>query len=47
MKKEDLEDELSNSGRLQIKALGLLRFVLRYLAPLAICLVFLNKLGLI
>jgi len=45
MPKEDLLDELSNSGKLKLKAFGLLRFTLRWVAPIAILLVFMNKLG--
>lgn len=47
MKKEDLLDELSNGGRLKVRALGLLRLTLRWIAPVAILAVFANKLGLL
>lgn len=47
MKKSDLEDELSNGGLLKVSALPLLRFVLRWLAPLGIFFVFLYNLGVI
>jgi len=47
MKKSDLEDELSNGGSLKIKALPLLRFVLRWVAPAGIFIVFLYNLNII
>ena len=46
LSKADLLDELSNGGRLKIKAFRLLRFTLRWVAPVAILFVFLNKIGL-
>lgn len=47
MKKSDLEDELSNGGQLKIRALPLLRFTLRWVAPLGIFVVFLYNLNVI
>lgn len=41
------KDELSNGGALRIRYYSLYRFAIRFLAPLAIALVFLNGLGLI
>jgi len=43
----DSKDELSNSGTLRLRYYSLYRFAVRYLAPLAIALVFLNGLGLL
>lgn len=45
MKKEDVYDELSNSGTLNAKFFGLLWPVIRYFVPIAIIIIFLNKLG--
>ena len=47
MKKSDLEDELSNGGLLKVRAVSLLRFVLRWVAPTGIFIVFLYNLGVI
>lgn len=47
MKKSDLEDELSNSGMLKLKAFPLLRITLRWIAPAGIFVVFLYNLGII
>ncbi|MFZ2286611.1 MAG: sodium-dependent transporter [Bacteroidales bacterium] len=41
------KDELSNGGTLRLRYYSLYRFVIRFLAPLAIALVFLNGLGLL
>lgn len=46
MKRADLLDELSNGGKLKVRTFRVLRFTLRYVAPIAILIVFLNKLGL-
>jgi NSS family neurotransmitter:Na+ symporter len=43
----DSKDELSNAGTLRLRYYSLYRFAVRYLAPLAIALVFLNGLGLL
>ena len=43
----DTKDELSNSGTLRLRYYSLYRFAIRFLAPLAITLVFLNGLGLL
>lgn len=45
MKKEDLWDELSNGGRLKVKSFTVIRFILRYVAPLAIFAIFVKKTG--
>ncbi len=45
MKKAELWDELSNGGVLKIKAFNLFRFSLRWIVPLVILLVLLNKTG--
>lgn len=48
IKKEDIVLELSNQGRLNNKKLtGAFRFIVRYVTPLLLLLVFLNSLGLI
>ncbi|MFN2313428.1 MAG: sodium-dependent transporter [Bacteroidales bacterium] len=41
----DTKDELSNGGTLRLRYYSLYRFAIRFLAPLAIALVFLNGLG--
>ena len=41
------KDELSNGGTLRLRYYSLYRFAIRFLAPLAIALVFLNGLGLV
>lgn len=43
----DTKDELSNGGTIRIRYYSLYRFAIRFLAPLAIALVFLNGLGLL
>lgn len=43
----DTRDELSNGGALRVRYYSLYRFAIRFLAPLAIALVFLNGLGLL
>ncbi|MCD7972526.1 MAG: sodium-dependent transporter [Candidatus Azobacteroides sp.] len=45
MKKEEVYDELSNSGRVKIKAFNLFIFLVRYFVPTAILIIFFNKLG--
>jgi NSS family neurotransmitter:Na+ symporter len=47
MKKKLVQDELSNSGQFKTKYFNVFYFIIRYLAPVAIVLVFLNSLGLI
>ncbi len=43
----DTKDELSNGGTIRLRYYSLYRFAIRFLAPLAIALVFLNGLGLL
>ena len=43
----DVRDELSNSGSLKIRYYSLFRFAIKFIAPIAIALVFLNGLGLL
>lgn len=43
----DTKDELSNGGTLRLRYYSLYRFAIRFLAPLAIALVFLNGLGML
>ncbi len=47
MKKSDVEDELTNHGKIKIGYLGLYRFLLRYIVPVAIALVFLYSIKII
>lgn len=46
MKKQDVYDEMSNSGKLKVRLFSLFLFLTRYFVPFAILLIFLNKLGL-
>ena len=43
----DVKDELSNGGLLQLKIYRLFRFVLKFIAPVAIAIVFMHSIGLI
>lgn len=45
--KENVRDEISNSGTLKIKLLGIFLVIVRFIAPVAIALVFLHGLGII
>lgn len=45
MRKDDVAEELSNENSFSIKWFGAYRFVIRYLAPVAILLILLNQLG--
>lgn len=45
MGRKAVEDELSNHGSLRFKAAGLYMFFLKFIAPIAILLIFLNELG--
>ncbi len=47
LKKNDVYDELSNHGVLRLKLFGLFMFIIRFIAPIAIAIVFLNKVGLL
>lgn len=47
LKKKLVLDELSNVGELKINYFNVFYFIIRYLAPIAIVLVFLNSLGLL
>lgn len=44
---QSVKDELSNGGTLPVRYYSLYRFVIRFIAPVAIALVFLNGLGLL
>ncbi len=46
MKPADIHDELSNSNKLKLRSFNLFLFIVRYFVPLAIIVIFLNKLGL-
>jgi NSS family neurotransmitter:Na+ symporter len=43
----DVRDELSNGGTLKVRFYGIYRIVIRFIAPIAIAMVFLNGLGLL
>ena len=46
MKKEDFRDELTNHGRLHNEGkVVLIRFLLRYVTPLLVLIIFLNSVG--
>ena len=45
MGRKSVEDEISNRGTLRFKAVGLYMFFLKFIAPIAISLIFLNELG--
>lgn len=45
MKKADVKDEMSNSGRLQVRSFNLFIWLVRYFVPVAIVVIFLGKLG--
>lgn len=47
LKKQIVKEELSNQGKLKIKYLGIFLFILKFIAPVAIALVFMNGIGLI
>lgn len=45
--KSMLQDELSNHGTLKTKLFGIFDFIIRFVAPVAIALIFLNSIGLL
>ena len=45
MKRKDVFDELSNGGTIRVSMFGLLMFLLKIFAPIAIALIFLNQIG--
>ena len=45
--KKIIANELSNEGSLKLKFLGVFVFIIKYIAPIAIALVFLNSIGII
>ncbi len=45
--KQIIEKQLTNDGRLQIRYVRLLSFILRFIAPIAIIIVFLTGIGVI
>ncbi len=47
MKGLDYKEELSNNGLLKVKIFGVLMFLLKFIAPVAIALILLNSLGLV
>lgn len=44
MKKQDVHDELTNSGTIRVRFYAFLMFLVRFIAPICIALVFLNEL---
>jgi len=44
---KDTRDELSNGGQLKIRYYSIYRFIIRFVAPIAITIVFLNGIGLL
>ncbi len=47
MKDMDVKDELSNKGMIKVRIFGVLMFLLKFVAPIAIAIVLLNSLGII
>ncbi len=47
MKAVDVRDEVSNKGRLKVRLFAALRFILRFIAPVAIAIVLFDSLGII
>ncbi len=47
MKFTEVKDEMSNQGALMLKFLGLFRFLVRFIAPVAIAIIFLNAIGIL
>jgi neurotransmitter:Na+ symporter, NSS family len=47
MKHAEVEAEMSNQGTLKIKLFGVFRFLIRFIAPIAIAIIFLNAIGII
>jgi len=46
IKKSDLRDEISSGGKFKIGFFAVYLFLVRYIAPIGIILIFLNQLGL-
>jgi NSS family neurotransmitter:Na+ symporter len=47
MKATEVKDELSNSGLLKVKLLGVFQFIIKFIAPVAIAIIFLNSIGIL
>jgi len=47
MKASDVKDELSNGGTIKVRIFSGFWFVIRFIAPVAISIIFLNSIGLI
>lgn len=45
--RQNVKDEISNSGTYKVRVFGLLMIILKFLAPIAIAIVFLNGIGLL
>ena len=44
MKKEDVRDELTNSGTINRKVFGIFYFLVRYVAPITVITIFITNL---
>lgn len=47
LKAEAVRDELSNSGHLKVRLFGFFRFIIKFIAPVAIAIIFFNSIGVI
>ncbi len=47
MKQADVKDEITNSGALKVRLMAAFTFIIRFIAPVAIAIVFLNSIGMI
>ncbi len=47
MKQADVKDEITNSGALKVRFMAAFTFIIRFVAPVAIAIVFLNSIGMI
>jgi len=47
MKASDVKDELSNGGVLKVKLFNAFWFIIRFIAPVAISIIFLNSVGIL
>jgi neurotransmitter:Na+ symporter, NSS family len=45
MKAADVKDELTNGGVLKVRLFSLFRFIIKFIAPVAIAIIFLNSIG--
>jgi neurotransmitter:Na+ symporter, NSS family len=47
LSRADVHDEISNGGLLKARFLGAFLFIVKFIAPVAIAIVFLNSIGII